>query len=653
MDAAHMGQVLTRVASGLAVAAVLIAAPAQAQLSGALSGRVVDHASGEPLRGATVTATGPGLRGPQRAKSDDDGEFFLPLLPPGPVDLDVQRFGYQALSVSAVSIPLGETVRLRIELFPETGQLAFTTAPQPGVIPQGAAAESTISRQQLALVPYGRDLRSFDAGFAAFPGVQRGGTINGAASAEHSVRIDGAPVNGAFGLGTPLLQDFIEEIEIKRAGYRAEDGGGAGAVLQAATRSGGEALHGSLFSNVSPWEAPRRSGPSRGADVDFGGEMGGPLVRDRLYFYGGFAPVFLSGQKQFQFVGKLDWAPTASQRLSAEAFGNPGDDSSSRDALVRYDGALGDRTLLVQAVASWHRDDGPPTYAYQADRLAGDLRLTSLVGVHELKAGLQAWRQDGVDSSVAVFAQDAVRLLDGVLLDTGLRYERDQRAATRYFLPRLGLSWDFRGGGTSRAFVSWGRTTNATALVPPGPSIANGVSFGPSLGIADQVTAGVESQVFRDLVAGAVYEHAVLDARRFDAVTLLVRKPFGENYLLSGSYTLSRLRGGSPADDAPNVFKLDLAYLYELDARTSVSLGAAVRLFDLATALVNEIDLRLSGTRRLNQSLSASLTLDLFNLTDSRAPLPTIFYGAGGTCCLGSGENQLPFTLRGGAALSF
>ena len=639
-----MRHVLSRFASGLVAAAALAAAPAQAQLSGTLSGRVVDRKSGEPLPGAVVTATGPFLRGPRRSTTDGTGEFVLPLLPPGAVDLDVQRDGYQALSESGVAVPLGETVRLRIELFAETGQLSFITAPQPGVIPQTAATVGTISRQQLALVPYGRDLRSFDAAFVAIPGIQRTQTINGASAAEHAYRIDGAPVNGAAvpGLGTPLLQDFIEEIEIKRAGYRAEDGGGAGGVLQAATRSGSDALHGSVFGNVSPFNAARsRFGPGRDADFDVGGEVGGPLLRDRLYFYGGFAPVFLSGERQFQFIGKLDWVPSAGQRLSLEGFGNPSPYGGGRDTVLRYDGALADRTFLVQAVASWHHDsDGSPhAFEFEGDRIAGDLRLTNLFGRHELRYGLQASRQGGTDSSVAFFAQDSVRLLNSVLLDAGLRYERDQRAATRTLLPRVGLSWDFRGGGTSRAFVSWGRTTSATALAP------RASAYTASHSAADQVTAGVESQVFRDLVAGAIHEHASLDSRQYDGVTLLLRKPFGENYLLSASYTLSRLRKGPSVDDAPNVFKLDLAYLHEVDARTSVSLGAAVRLFDQATALINEIDLRLTGTRKLNQDLSASVTLDLFNLTNGQARLPASNPGLF--------EDQLPISLRGGAALSF
>ncbi len=638
-----MRHVLSRFASGLVVAAALAAASAQAQLSGTLSGRVVDHKNGEPLPGAVITAAGPFLRGSRRATADSDGEFVLTLLPPGVLDLDVQCDGYQALSESGVAVPLGEVVRVRVELFAETGQLlSFTTAPRPGVIPQTAATVGTLSRQQLTLVPYGRDLRSFDAAFVALPGVQRAQSINGASPAEHAYRIDGAPVNGAagFGVGTPLLQDFIEEIEIKRAGYRAEDGGGAGAVLQAATRSGGDALHGSVFTNVSPFNAARRSGTGRSADLDVGAEMGGPLLRDRLYFYGGFAPVFLAGERQFQFIGKLDWAPSAGQLLSLEGFGNPGPAGGGSETVLRYDGALSDRASLVQAVASWHHDSNGSSHAFDFDRIAGDLRLTNLFGRHELRYGLQALRQDSNDASVAFFAQDSVRLFNDLLLDAGLRYERDQRSAIRALLPRVGLSWDFRGAGTSRAFASWGRTTSANALTPRATV---------SLSTADQITAGFELQVFRDLVAGAVYEHASLDQRQYDGVTLLLRKPFGENYLLSASYTLSRLRNGPPADDAPNVFKLDLAYLYEVDARTSVSLGAALRLFDQATAqataLVNEIDLRIAGTRKLNQEFNASLTLDLFNLSNSRAQLPGDRQGLS--------ESQLPISVRLSASLLF
>ena len=633
---------LRRAAAGL-VLALAFAAPAQT--AGGISGRVLDRKSGAPLPGAAVTATGPLLHGARRAVTDADGEFLLPLLPAGTVDLDVQRDGFQALTEPGVEVPLGETVRVRIELFAETGQLSFATAPQPGVIPQGAASVAGISRAQLALLPYGRDLRSFDAALVALPGVGRSRSIDGASAGEHVYRLDGVGVNSAAGLGTRLLQDFIESVEVKRGGYRAEDGGGAGAVVQAATRSGGEALHGSVFSNVSPIEASGNPGRG-GADLDVGGALGGPLVRDRLYFQAGLAPVSLGGgsEKHLEFAGKLDWAPSPDQRVSLSAFGDPGPDGGGgRDAALRYEGALADRTFLVEAVAAWHHDATtlPPRYELTTDRVGGDLRLTNLLGRHQLKYGVQAWRLDGVDSSVALFAQDSVRVFPDLLLDAGVRYERDQRAATRLFLPRLGLSWDFGGRGTSRAYAAWSRTSDATALVGPGvgpPPVAQPEA-------ADQVVAGVEAQVFRDLVAGVEFDHATLAARRSDGVTLLVRKPFAENYLLSASYTLSRLVGAYAADDAPHVFKLDLAYLYEVDARTSVSAGAAVRLFDLATALVNEIDLRLVGTRKLGAALAASATVDLFNLTDSRAAVPAFFPGAVG--------QQLPFSLRAGASLSF
>lgn len=632
---------------------LLCAAPALAQVSGSLEGRVVDRKSGDALPGAVVVATGPFLRGPMRAVADSRGEFVLPLLPPGPVDLDVQRDGYQALSQQGVAVPLGHALRLRVELFPETGALTFATAPEPFALAQGAAALDGISREQLALVPYGRDVRTFDAALPAIPAVQRGRTIDGASYAEHVYRVDGAPVNGVagYGLGTPLLQDFIQEIEIKRAGYRAEDGGGAGAIVQVATRTGGDALHGSVFTNLSPVEAARPAG--RSYALDYGGELGGPLVRDRLSFYGGFAPVVVapangSADRHYQFAGKLDFAASRDQRLLVEAFGDPGPGGGGRDLLVRYEGGFVDRTFLVEALAALHHDSfdialGPGGYAREGERLHGDLRLTSLLGPHALKAGLQASRTDQGDSGVALFAQDSVRLLPGVLLDAGLRFEREQHFAARNLLPRLGLSWDWTGRGTARAFGSWGRTTSATALQLSQPLVYPNVSAAP--GVADQFAAGVESQVFRDLVAGLVYERSSLDQRNYDGVTAFARKPFADSYLLSASYTLSRLRGVNRGDNPGNAFKLDLAYLYELDARTSLSLGAAVRLLDLETAFYKEVDLRLSGTRKLGAALAASLTLDLFNLTNSTAPVPTPFPGLV--------QAQPPLSLRGGAALSF
>src|SRR5438128_8853035 len=159
------------------------------------------------------------------------------------------------------------------------------------------------------LVPYGSGSRDFSAVLTSIPGVQpgfQGLTFNSSQTTEQNYILDGIQVtNPAFGgQGTTLIQDFVQEIDIKTGGYQAEYGRATGGIVNVVTKSGGNEFHGSVFVNYSPFEAPRKqitalgqalsSQVSQRYNLDFGAELGGPIVKDKLWFFAGFAPQFIS-----------------------------------------------------------------------------------------------------------------------------------------------------------------------------------------------------------------------------------------------------------------------------------------------------------------------------------------------------------------------
>ncbi len=290
------------------VAAVLaVAAAARAQTAGALGGQVVDARSGKPVAGAVVTVSGPSLQGEPKTTTAEDGAFEIGLLPPGEYAVTVQRDGFQPLTQGGLTVHAGQTIEMRLSIVRESNQgMAFRTAPQ---IPEGPAASAetggVVTAGQMSLVPYGRDSRGFEEAATAIPGVLAdplGLRIAGAQPAESRWTIDGADVTDpAFNLqGTSLLQDFVQEIGVATGGYRAEYGRSSGGIVNAVTKSGGNDFHGSIFANWLPLEASRKDSGSGGQvissrsslhyDLDVGAELGGPILRDRLWFYGGFAP---------------------------------------------------------------------------------------------------------------------------------------------------------------------------------------------------------------------------------------------------------------------------------------------------------------------------------------------------------------------------
>jgi hypothetical protein len=293
-------------------ASFLLALPVLAQTTGTLSGQVVDASTQAPVGDAVVIAQSPALQGEQTAVTDTTGSFEISLLPSGTYTLTVQREGYQPFTQQGLQLRLDRTIKVRLPLVPESlkEQAIEIVAQRPSIAVTSTQQGGSVSKEQMALIPYGRASRTFDAVATSIPGVQtdalNGISINGSGSPEQNYIIDGVNVSDpAFGtLGTTLIQDFVQEVDVKTGGYQAEYGRATGGVVNVVTKSGGNEFHGSVFVNWSPFEATRKqigklgeaitTQVSQRYNLDFGAEMGGPILKDKLWFYAGFAPQLVS-----------------------------------------------------------------------------------------------------------------------------------------------------------------------------------------------------------------------------------------------------------------------------------------------------------------------------------------------------------------------
>src|SRR5213082_3595777 len=293
-------------------ASFLLALPALAQTTGTLSGQVVDASSQAPVGDAVVIAQSPALQGEQTAVTDTTGSFEITLLPSGTYTLTVQREGFQPFTQQGLQLRLDRTIKVRLPLVPEAlkEQAIEIVAQRPSIAVTTTQQGGTVSKEQMNLVPYGRNGRTFDQVATSIPGVQpdaNGGiAMNGAGSPEQNYIIDGVNVSDpAYGtLGTTLIQDFVQEVDVKTGGYQAEYGRATGGIVNVVTKSGGNEFHGSVFVNWSPLEANRkqignlgeaiRSQVSQRYNLDFGAELGGPILKDKLWFFAGFAPSLVS-----------------------------------------------------------------------------------------------------------------------------------------------------------------------------------------------------------------------------------------------------------------------------------------------------------------------------------------------------------------------
>jgi outer membrane receptor protein involved in Fe transport len=344
----------------------LIAAPARAPVTGSIAG--VEHdASSSVLPGVTVTVTGPSLqRENVTAVTGPDGAYRIPLVPPGVYTVTFDLSGFSPATRAQVEVAINRQTTVDVTL---TVAGVSESVKVAGTVPLIEVARSDMtsrvtSRTIDALPLNGRnfvDLVALAPGARPVPEGQQGANVSifGERGAAVSFLVDGAENNDPLAGGPALryTQDSVREFEVVTTGYEAEFGRAQGGVVNIITRSGTNELGGRGFwfrrddaldsSNVPSQEPPKLS------RNQWGGTLGGPVKRDKAYFFGSFErldetrgvnlnrsviPSWVqsgvatpSGTEDFglgpetggyTLVGKLDYNLNASNRLSVTGNGN-------------------------------------------------------------------------------------------------------------------------------------------------------------------------------------------------------------------------------------------------------------------------------------------------------------------------------------------
>jgi outer membrane receptor protein involved in Fe transport len=298
------------------MAASVLASVSYAQGQSVITGTVTDAATGKPVPDVVVTATSPALQGEEVVVTDASGTYRLPQLPAGTYLLKLEKESYKLFNRPDVAIRLDKTVRVNIQMLPESvgSSDVITVVGKPPTVDIGSTTTGvTVGKEFINNVPFIRPnasgIRSFESLAAVAPQVAAdtyGFGFSGATSAENQIYLDGVSVNdpqvGTNGAQLPV--DFIEEANVISGSYNAEYGRAGGGIITAQTKSGSNEFHGSVFANFTPGvlasAAPQII--TRGASAvlqaqlwniaDFGAELGGPILKDRLWFYAGFSPTF-------------------------------------------------------------------------------------------------------------------------------------------------------------------------------------------------------------------------------------------------------------------------------------------------------------------------------------------------------------------------
>src|SRR5687767_8492536 len=302
------------------LALVLTSGAALAQSTGELAGRVTDE-SGAVLPGVTVTATQTDTGFSRTVVTDGEGAWVMPNMPTGPYRLEVSLQGFRTYVQTGIVLQVGQTPTLNAEL--AVGNLEETVsveAAAPIVDVRSAGISDVVENERIVELPLqGRQVTDLIvlAGAAVQTGTSdsrsmQGGvniSVGGGLSFGVAYALDGAmhnnPQNNA-NLPMPF-PDALQEFSVATSGLSAQNGIHSGASVNAVTRSGTNSLHGNLFEflrdrRFNATDPFARTGPD-GSRVDdglnrhqYGGTLGGPIVRDKLFFFGGYQDTRLRQQ---------------------------------------------------------------------------------------------------------------------------------------------------------------------------------------------------------------------------------------------------------------------------------------------------------------------------------------------------------------------
>src|SRR5258708_27352772 len=342
--------------SALTLAVFATGATAQTITSGSLEGSVVDP-NGAAVPGVTVSVTGPQALAPRSSVTDDQGRFKILNLSPGIYKVTVESAkGFAKFEKADVPVNLDKTSAVEVQL-----QLAATQVNVTVTATGGAALDvtstttgSNVSTEQFSNFPTSRTVQGLftiaptaaRSGLRDASGRDRDPSVGGSSGPENNYILDGVntsdPAMGGSGANLPF--EFVQEVEIKTGAYGAEYGKSTGGIFNVITKSGGNEFHGDLFGYGTTKGLMRsvKNFPFTGSaangfsEVDLGGDIGGPIKKDKIWFFAAFNPQRRTNFYLTQtfhapaqnkvtipfYAGKITWAANGKNTITFSTFGD-------------------------------------------------------------------------------------------------------------------------------------------------------------------------------------------------------------------------------------------------------------------------------------------------------------------------------------------
>jgi hypothetical protein len=294
---------------------VMMPRVALAQATGAVAGVVTDE-SGAVMPGVTIEVASAATGQTRSVVTSADGHYTVPQVQPGTYSVKATLSGFKSVTRSEIPVTVGDTARVDIKLaVGGVSENVLVVAQTPLVETSHATLGITIDQQKVVELPLnGRNFAQLgtlipgvlappsglggqagDATPGGFGAATASYNVNGMRNQSNSFLLDGTNNNDTFNTGFVMRPppDAIQEFKIETHSYTAEFGRNAGAVVNVVTKSGSNMFHGSgwEFNRSDALQARNYFAPASQPKPalkqnQFGGALGGPVERNKLFFFG-------------------------------------------------------------------------------------------------------------------------------------------------------------------------------------------------------------------------------------------------------------------------------------------------------------------------------------------------------------------------------
>ncbi|MFA5831859.1 MAG: TonB-dependent receptor [Bacteroidota bacterium] len=305
---------------------------------------------GQPIPDVTVVITGKHVLGTQGTVSDAHGRCEIFNIPPGSVSIRLSHIAYAPLTIEHVLIQMGKSTSLgTIKLQSQIVGMAelIISGERPIIDPRSTTYGTNLQSTDIQDLPIDRNYRNtvtlVPQASASYYGDEA--NISGSTGNENKYLVDGVEVTDPFtgSTGTTLPYNFIQELVVTPGGYGADTRSTLGGLINVITFSGTNEFHGSVFGFYTGNSFIGRTelgllDPTQGdfSNYDVGFGLGGPIIRDALWFFTAYNPtvmqrdinvpgfgIYSDKLTTHSFAAKLTWKPVQELRCVVTATGDP------------------------------------------------------------------------------------------------------------------------------------------------------------------------------------------------------------------------------------------------------------------------------------------------------------------------------------------